>query len=250
MQAQTVIRLTPEQINTTLNNMWKIRNLKLDKKIFEGKPVFSKDIMAKYKYKHYTKFADNYIIFLCKSTIDKHEEIYITVETDHYDKQNLLAISGFEHMIGEYLDKSCSYCRPTINICLCFVLTQAMRSHVPTEIFSRKCFVRVFSLCNLYPMIGSKNKLYGLTFDYKILPYEKAYNDKDYIEISSSDPMVIALNGVMGELLVCSRIIYDETAYKDIQIRKIVDRLEDLSICPESGILLPIPANNLEIVQE
>ena len=250
MQAQTVIRLNGEQIKTTLNNMWKIRNVKMEEKLFEGKPVFSKEIMAKYKYKHYTKFADNYVIYLCKSLEYKHNEIYITVETDHYDKQNLLAISGLEHLIGKYLDESCTYCRPTINICLCFVLTQSMRSHVPTEIFARKCFVRVFSLCNLYPMIGSKNKLYGLTFDYKLLPYERAYNDKDYIEISSSDPMVIALNGVMGELLVCSRIIYDVTAYKDIQIRKIVDRLEDLSICPDSGILLPIPSNNVEIVQE
>ena len=250
MQAQTVIKLTKEQIDTTLNNMWKLRHVKMVKKIYEGKPVFSKDIMAKYNYKHYTKFAENYVIYLCKSTDDNHNEIYITVETDHYDKQNLLAVSGFEHMISEYLEESKSYNRPTINLCVCFVLTQAMRSHVPTNIFPCNPFMRVFSLCNLYPMIGSKTKLCGLTFDYHLKPYEKTYNNKDYIEISSSDPMVIALNGVMGELLICSRILFDVTAYKDIQIRKIIDRLDDLSICPESGILLPISSNNLEIVQD
>lgn len=250
MQAQTVIRLTPEQIDTTLKNMWKLRNVKMEKKLYEGKPVFSKEIMAKYNYKHYTKFADNYMIYHCKSLDDGHNEIYITVETDHYDKQNLLAVSGFEHLITKYIEESRSYHRPTINLCLCFVLTQAMRTHVPTNIFPSNPFMRIFSLCNLYPMLGSKNKQFGLTFDYKLRPYEKTYNNKDYIEIMSSDSMVIALNGIMGELLICSRILYDETAYKDIQIRKIIDRLEDLSICPESGILLPIPANSLEIVQD
>ena len=250
MQAQTVIRLTPEQINTTLKNMWGLRHVKMEKKIYEGKPIFSKEIMAKYNYKHYTKFADNYIIYLCKSTDDGHNEIYITVETDHYDKQNLLAISGFEHMITQYLEESKKYHKPTINVCLCFVLTQAMRSHIPTNIFPTNPFMRVFSLCNLYPMLGSKNKQFGLTFDYHLKPYEKAYNNKDYIEVSGSDPMVIALNGIQGELLICSRILFDVTAYKDIQIRKIVDRIEDLSICPESGILLPISPNNLEIVQD
>ena len=250
MQAQTVIRLTEEQIKTTLNNLWDLRKVKLEKKIFQGKPIFSKEIMTKYKYKHYTKFADNYEIFQCKSKVDGHNEIYITVETDHYDKQNLLAISGFEHLITEFITESCNYVRPTINICLCFVLTKAMKKHIPTEIFANTAFVRVFSLCSIYPMLGSKNKQFGLTFDYKLYPYEKAYNDKDYTEISSGDPMVIALNGLPGELVVCSRILFDTTAYKDIQIRKIVDKIKNLSTVSKSGILLPISSNNLEIVED
>lgn len=247
-QIQKIIQLNEEQIQTVLSNMWKLRKVKKEKVIFEGKPVFSKEIMEKYGYKHYTKFANRYVIYLCKSLEDNHNEIYITMETDHFDKQNILAISGFEHLIGEYLNESRETAkRPTINICLCFVVTSAMRKHLPTKIFNTSSFLRIFSLCNLYPMIGSRNKIGGLTYDYEILPYEKTYNNKEYIEISAGDPMVIALNGIDGELLKCSRILYDDNAFKDIQIRKIVNRIDDLGMVSDSGILLNIAPAWLEV---
>ena len=74
----------------------------MDEKIFEGKPNFSKEIVDKYKYKLYTKFADNYVIYKCISLEDNHVEIFFTIETDHYDKQNILALVGFEHIVKPY----------------------------------------------------------------------------------------------------------------------------------------------------
>lgn len=247
-QTQQVICLNKEQIKTVLENMWKLRNVKLEEKMFEGKPSFSSKIKQEYNYtKSYTKFADNYVIYRCKSLEDNHNEIYITVETDHYDKQNILAISGFEHLIKNYLEESCNYPKPTINICFAFVITEAMKSHIPSEIFFTNCNVRLFSLCSLYPMIGSKTKLFGLTFDYKILPYCEAYNNKDYPIVSAGDPLVIALNGIEGELLLCARINFDVCVYKEYQIRRIVNKVKDLSIPSESGRPCPVPAKILDL---
>ena len=89
-QAQEVICLNKEQIRMFLDNIYKLRKLKQTEIVYEGKPIFSKEIMEKYEYKHYTKFANNYVIYRCKSLEDNHEEIFITVETDHYDKQNII----------------------------------------------------------------------------------------------------------------------------------------------------------------
>lgn len=247
-QTQQVICLNKEQIKTVLENMWKLRNVKLEEKIFEGKPSFSSKIKQEYNYtKSYTKFADNYVIYRCKSLEDNHNEIYITVETDHYDKQNILAISGFEHLIKNYLKESRDYPRPTINICFAFVITEAMKSHIPPETFFTDCNIRLFSLCSLYPMIGSKTKLFGLTFDYKILPYCEAYNNKDYPIISAGDPLVVALNGIEGELLLCARINFDVCVYKEYQIRRIANKVKDLSIPSENGQPCHIPVKMLDL---
>ena len=250
-QAQTVICLNEDQIKTVLNNMWNLRHLKEQEILYKGKPIFSKEIMDKYNYKHYTKFANNYVIYKCKSLEDNHIEIFITVETDHYDKQNILAICGFTHIIKEYLDNSKESRRPLINVCLCFVVTQGMYSHIPTVIFNTFSNVRVIQLCRLYPMLGSKTQTCGLTFNYRLLKQEEndlsTYNGKQFSIVDAGEPLAIALNAIDGDLLVYDRIIYDCTAYKDTQIKRVKDELEDLSLVPMSGILRYIPEDIINV---
>ena len=259
-QSLETICLTKEQINTVLNNIWTIRKLKMDEKIFEGKPSFSKEIVDEYKYKMYTKFADNYVIYKCFSLEDNHIEIFITVESDHYDKQHLLAIVGFQHMIFDYLRPSCSYKRPTINICLCFVITKTMKQHLPTEIFGPNCNSRMFSLCSLYPMIGSKTTLYsGLTYDYELIKNEDiddkykhngvpiAYNNKEFSIVLADDPMAIAVNAITNDLIAYKRIIHDTSIYSEYQIRIVKNKLSSLDVVSKSGMPAPIPSFKLKV---
>lgn len=257
-QLLNTVCLTKDQIKTVLTNLWKIRRLKFEEKIFEGKPSFSKDIVDKYGYKSYTKFADNYRILRCKSLEDNHNELFILVETDKYDKQNLLAISGFEHIIANYLEESLYHPRPTINLCLCFVITKAMKKHIPPEIFNANCFVRIFSLCSLYPLIGSKTVQYsGLTYDYEILDkvvvdtigreVPHAYNDKEFSVVYADDPITIILNAVEGELICYKRIIHDTAVYSEYQIRRVVNKVTTLQGISKGGIPPPIPQSYLTI---
>lgn len=256
-QLLETICLTKEQIKTVLNNLWTIRKLKFEEIIFEGKPTFSKEIVEKYNYKIYTKFANNYAIYRCKSLTDNHNEIFITVETDHYDKQNILAISGFEHMLTDYLHPSCDYPRPTINICLCFVITKTMRQHIPPEIFYLNCFTRIFSLSALYPLIGSKTTLYsGLTYDYKLIPNEdiktnkengvpSVYNLKSFPIVYANDPIAIVLNAIENDLICYKRIIHDTSVYSEWQIRIVKNKMSNLSSISKAGIPAPFPQSRL-----
>lgn len=248
-QLLETICLSKEQIKTVLTNLWKIRNLKFEDIIYEGKPTFSNEIMDKYKYKKYTKYADNYVIYICKSLEDNHDEIFITVETDHYDKQNILAISGFQHLINGYLEQSLYYKRPTINICLCFVVTDTMKQHIPPEIFIGPCCIRVFSLCSLYPLIGSKTSLYcGLTYDYKLIKYENiddknkhnnipiAYNNKEFSIVYANEPIAIIVNAIENDLICYKRIIYDTAVYSEYQLKIVKNKLSSLSSVSDAGI--------------
>lgn len=252
--------LTKDQIQTVLTNLWTIRKLKMDEKIFEGKPNFSKEIVDKYKYKLYTKFADNYVIYKCISLEDNHVEIFFTIETDHYDKQNILALVGFEHIVKPYLEPSCVYRRPYINVCLCFVITKTMKQHLPCEIFRPNCHLRIFSLCALYPMIGSKTSLYsGLTYDYKLIKNEDidekykhngvpmAYNNKEFSIVLADDPMAIALNAMANDLIVYKRIIHDTSIYSEYQIRVVKNKLSSLEVLSKAGISAAIPAAKLQL---
>ena len=93
-------------------------------------------------------------------------------------------------------------------------------------------------------MLGSKTKIGGFTFNYRLLKKEeneiKTYNKKNFPIVDGGEPMAVALNGIDGDLLVCDRIIYDTTVYTDTQIKLIRDVVDDLSIVPSSGILREI----------
>ncbi len=229
-QSQEIRCLNKEQIQSTMDNMFKLRKLDTQEKIFEGKPSFSKKLMEEHNLEHYTKFADNYIVW--KGTRkDGSVEIFVTIETDHFDKQNILAVSGLYHMFSKYVVNKT---RPNISLCPAFVVTDSMFNHISKNTIP--CTFRFFSLCEVYPMIGSRTRMFKLTYDYELAEYTKPYNNKEYTTINSRDPMVKALNGLPGELLICKRIIYDVTAYSEYQIRLITSTIENPDIIDPSGI--------------
>lgn len=230
-QTQEIRCLTKEQIETTMTNLFKLRKLSKPEKIFEGKPSFSKQIMDQYNLEHYTKFADNYIIWHGTHSDSDVHEIYVTLESDHFDKQNILAIIGLYHKFDKYV---INHNRPNIFICPAYVVTETMFTHISKN--TLPCDFRFFSLCEIYPMLGSRTQTCKLTYDYELHPYSPTYNKKEYARIYSKDPMVKALNGLPGELIVCKRIIYDATAYSEYQVKQICSTVENPDLIDPSGI--------------
>lgn len=233
------IHLNEDQIQTTLHNLWKCRKCKYEKVLVDGKPNFDIKTMKMYGYKRYTNFAERYVIYLCKSLVDEKPEIYITVESNHYDKQNILAIEGFTHIIKDYFVEDFDY--PRVNICLCFVLTEAIKTHLPFTIFQQNVFMRIFSLCSLYPLIGSKTNLFGLCYKYDLVKFfdynnKETYNHKDYSVMFSGDPISIIFNALPGDLIVCYRILNDGATVEDVQLRKVTDIKKTHAKINEAGI--------------
>ena len=60
-----------------------------------------------------------------------------------------------------------------------------MRSHIPCDIFINNDYnARIIQMCRLYPMIGSKTKIGGLTYNYRLIKCDeneiKTYNNKSF----------------------------------------------------------------------
>lgn len=255
------IRLTPEQVNTTINNLAKIRHFTKINKIFEGKPSFSQSDLEELKrilpnqeepYK-VTKFADNYTIYLMSDpkpapyteelrkynknvnilNLNERQEILIVLDTNKFDKQHYLAIIGLWPMIAKYITK-----KSIVTIVSTNIITQAISKHfVNTEILP--CNYRLFSLCEVYPLIGSKNSLWvGSSRDFELLQYEPIYNKNKYSVIFDDDPVVKILNATKDQLIICKQTFYETTPYSEYNIRQVKQRLNDNESLDISGLHL------------
>ena len=76
----------------------------------------------------------------------------------------------------------------------------------------------VIDLPRIYPMLGSE-ELYGMTYDYEVLPYETAYNNKDYAVIYDDDVMVKLLLAQKGDLIRCKRVMFDGSPYAEYMVK-------------------------------
>lgn len=234
-QAQEVRCLNKEQIDTTLKNLCGIMSLTNLKKIFEGKPVFSKELEQKYKLAHITKFADNYTVYEAQHTgSDKYFMYFIILEATKFDKLNVTACSWFYHLFENNIDMHGHNGRPQVYISPAYVVTETMFLHIPMNILP--CLYRFASLTEMYPMIGSKNGLYGLSYDYKIIPYEDLYNGRSYSLIFDSDVIVKILNAVVGDLICCKRILCEGSPYGEYYLRQVAATASDANIIDPSGI--------------
>lgn len=215
-QALDVVCLNKTQIKTVLNNLAKVLGLSNQKVLFDGKPEFSKANEEKWNLPHMTKFADNYTLY--KYDLDKEPFYILTLETDKFDRFYIHACCWFWHLMEDDLKNK--YTRPHLYLCPAYTVTPGMLLHVPTNTFP--CNYRFVSLVEMYPMLGSPNCLYGMTYDYEIIPYEECYSGRKYAFIKDSDVMVKILNGMEGDLIRCKRVMFEVSPYSEYTFRTVI----------------------------
>lgn len=237
-QSQEIRCLTKEQIDTTMNNLCSILNMNKPTVIFSGKPVYSKQNEELYHLTHITKFADNYTVYETESKQSvngkKYNMYFIVLEADKFDKLNISACAWFYHLFEDKINKNGIDGRPQVYISPAYVITDTMFLHVPMNIIP--CLYRFVSLAEMYPMIGSKEGLFGMTYEYKIIPYEKPYNGREYATIFDYDVIVKILNALNGDLICCKRVLNEGSPYGEFYIRRVVSTASDINIINPSGI--------------
>lgn len=237
-QAQEIKCLTKEQIETTMKNLCKVLNLTNLKVLYNGKPSYTKQNEELYGLAHITKFADNYTLYEAeskKADENGHYNMYfIVLEADKFDKLNISACAWFYHLFEDKINKNGINGRPQVYISPAYVVTDTMFLHIPVNIIP--CLYRFVSLAEMYPMIGSKEGLYGMTFDYKIIPYEPAYNGRTYSVIFDYDVIVKILNAVNGDLICCKRVLNEGSPYGEYYLRRVTPTTNDVNIINPSGL--------------
>jgi hypothetical protein len=82
----------------------------------------------------------------------------------------------------------------------------------------------------IHPMCGG-SICNGFTYDYRIIKQEyspvESYNKKSFAQVYDDDVMVRCLLGLPGDLLVCKRVLFDESPYDEYVIKQIVSRIDD-----------------------
>lgn len=224
--------LTPKQIEIIMNNWAKIFKFDSMTKLYNGKPVFSTENIKKWKLPHLTKFADNYTLYECKRS--GHPNMYfITIETDKFDKVNIQACIWFYHFFEDIVYKT-QKARPEVYICPAFVVTDAMFLHVPTNLVP--CMYRFAPLPTVYPLIGSKNTLFSMTYDYTLLTDEDLNGTRKYSIILDNDPVIKILNALPGETIQYKRVLCEGSPYGEYYRRTVVSTVTDINIIAPSGI--------------
>lgn len=233
-QAQETKCLSKKQIETTLTNWFKILGIKEHKILSSGKPVFSKENEEKWGLQHITKFAENYTLYRCDGN-EVGPMFFIVIETDKFDKLNISACSWYYHFFESEIKPSTLNSRPQVYICPAFVVTDSMLLHVPINVLP--CLYRFVSLCEVYPMIGSSEGLYGLSYDYQIVKDVKmSYNGRTYSVIYDRDPMVKVLNAMPNDIIQYKRVLSEGSPYGEYYRREVASTANDINIISPSGI--------------
>ena len=258
------IKLNEEQTKTVINNLAKIRHLSKVTKIFEGKPNYGqsdidnlkKILPPSFDLIKVTKFANSYTIYVLSDpkpntntndivkynsdakilNLNKRNEILIVLDTDKFDKQHYLAILGLWPKFYKYLEENSEDVQCPVTIASTNIITQAISKHF-NETSILPCTYRLFSLCEIYPLIGSKNKLWcGMNWDFELLEYEELYNKGKYSVIYDDDPIVKILNATKNQLIICKQVNYEVSPYIEYSIRQVKQQLNDTESLDVSGL--------------
>lgn len=235
-QAQETKCLSKKQIETTLKNWFDILGITKYEILSQGKPVFSKENEEKWKLQHITKFADNYTLYRGDGN-EVGPMFFIIIETNKFDKLNISACSWYYHIFENEIKNDPKYKRPQVYICPAFVVTDTMLLHVPINVLP--CLYRFVSLCELYPMIGSSEGLYGLSYDYTLIKDSAMpYNGRSYSIIYDRDPIVKILNALPGDVIQYKRVLSEGSPYGEYYRREVVSTTNDINIISPSGICM------------
>ena len=255
------LKLNDLQTNIVINNLAAIRHLTKIEKIFEGKPNYSQEQIEKLKqelkneeFVKVTKFANKYTIYVLSDpkpaiytkelqrynknvkilNLNTRQEILIVVDADKFDKQHYLAILSLWITIKPYVDQNSNDC--LVSIVSTNIITQAITKHfINTTILP--CNYRLFSLCEIYPLIGSKNSLWcGSSRDFELLEYEPLYNKNEYQIIYDDDPVVKIMNAKNNDLIICKQTYFETSPYTEFSIRQVKAKLNDTESLDISGL--------------
>lgn len=233
-------RLNADQVQRTLTNLFKIRHYDKVEVVYEGRPSKVRNCPTGIKI---ASPADHYKAYLC-TKLDKpvktdnenndsnfidlyqkynpdlkfknlkpRKDIVIVIDGPSYDKSYILAIHLFkEHYLKHNPD--------SIEVITTNRLIKIGDISVLDEVIGQK--INVFSLFDVYPLIGSPNALYGMAFGYEVAEYEKLFNKCDYKLVHVSDPTVKILNAKPGDLILAIRSCFESSAYLEVTIRRVV----------------------------
>ena len=239
-QSEETRCLTKEQIKTTMTNYAKVNNLKDVKILEQGKPTFSKETEAKYNMPHITMFADNYTLYQSTATDPITQKPYnlfiIVIEATKFNKLFISAsIYYYRKHIEGHINVNGFNGRPQVILAPAFRVTDQMTTHIPINILP--CLYRFVSIVDFYPMIGSRNGLFGLSRDYEVIPYEPLYNGRDYPIIYDYDPIAKLLNALPNDIIK-AKICRAEgfSVYDEWYFRKVVSTNNDVDVIAPSGI--------------
>ena len=234
-------RLTNDQVERTLNNLFMIRHYDKTTIVYNDKPNKKKNIDNKSKI---TSIASNYKIYSCE--VHEHKsfeevkynqnikhllkynetlefvntkprtDIIILIDDEKFDRSHLTAILLLLDDIEEY----------KVDEIEVIFTTRIQKLIIPDvlieELENRNMKCNVYSLFEIYPLIGSPTALYGMAYGFELVEYQKLFNKCEYKLIHVSDPLVKILNGKCGQLVVGERVCFETSAYSEITIRKIV----------------------------
>lgn len=239
--------LTEEQVTVTLNNLCKIRGLDEPKLISKSKPKYSQEMCKKYNIPFITKFAEKYHSYLAtRNGKDNPEtnEGFIVIFADKVDVYFLTACAAL--YIEHFYDKVKKDAHaPHFTILPAFTVSESLKSHYKRDILP-DCNYRIFSLAELYPMIGSTTHQYKLTYNYEKHPYEPAFNGQEYVKIYDNDPIVKMLNAMPGDIITCNALAFDDSISSQTFIRQVepsipnIHRIHPSGVCVRYGQNVPI----------
>lgn len=243
-------KLSQEQVERTIDNLFLVRHYDEVDLVYDGRPSKSKNSDHKSKI---GSIGNNYKIYVCRKKplkmtadssdskdyndvvhnenikhlikynptldfINTHErtDIIIVVDADKYDKSYITSVLLI-------IDEIMKYEPNDINIITTNRIVKLGPLDSLDETFSENnVSYSVFSIFDIYPLIGSPTALYGMAHGFELVSYQKLFNKCDYKLIHNSDPLVKIMNGHDGDLIIGTRVCFETSAYNEITIRKIV----------------------------
>ena len=232
-------QLNEKQIETVVNNYAKIKHYNKVELLTDAKPkkktmnylIRLNTLALGYKVYLMTRDKETYdvedfnyenitMFKHCHKDIDivnlkPRTEIFIICYCDKFDVSYINSSVYFEDYFKEYNVQN-----------ITVVTTNRLLKKVDlAQILEQQYNVKasVFSLFDVYPLIGSPNSLYGLAYGYELIEHEQSYNNKQYKLISVNDPIVKLLCGKPNQLIIHCRTCYETSPYNEISIRQIID---------------------------
>lgn len=249
-----MVLLTTAQIDKTMKNWFKAIDIKEYKCIQNGKLHIDKSLCKQLGMGVFSKTAESYRIYIFEHR-NVPQAIIIIESHVNVDKNHILPCKYIEAILRPYMcvenfrdiykdiptkdainwliknnngtledvDYFEKEVYPRYHILTSYTLTDQLLNFTLENLDFK---FKIFDLPTIYPMLGG-DELYGLTADYEVVPYKVPYNDKEYSIIFEDDVMCRILMARPGELIRCSRVLFEGSAYIETITKVVTIRCND-----------------------